>query len=261
MRLLFPELTLMQAITLLAAFVVCLVFGGEPSGEVLYSIPLLIPLVLAGGAIAAAAAPKIIEGIQQRRALKRIEGSPEAKAMARLEAKARKRIEKAKYGASEAEKRTQIGEVARSYEAGTKSLEADVKRTAVASPLGGGAARTKIEDIREGVADVTPKARMQAETLSMQRAAGERAADVAMTGGALSRRAAMEQGRAVAATNIGTGVAQGVGTGISTGTQLYASGVFNPNLSTQAGVIGSQMPPGSAPIKGPQVPTVAPAGG
>jgi hypothetical protein len=257
MRLLFPELTLMQALALLTAFVVCLVFGGEPSPGIVYALPPLVAGLLAAGAVAASAAPKIIEGIQKKRALKRIEESPEAKAMARLEKKARKRLRKGEYGMSEAQKRQMVGEAARSYEAGTKSLESEVKRAGAASPLGGGAARANIEAIREGMEGTTAKARAAGETISQQKAATDRAADLGMASGGLARRTAMEQGRAAAGTAIGTGIAQGVGTGISAGTQMYSAGVFNPNLSTQAGVIGSQMQPGSAPVTGPQ--TVAPA--
>lgn len=256
MRLLFPELTLMQALALLAAFVVCLVFGGEPSPGIVYALPPLVVGLLAAGAVAASAAPKIIEGVQKKRALKRIEESPEAEAVDLLQKKARKRLEKGDYGLSETEKRQMVGEAARSYEAGTKSLESEVKRAGAASPLGGGAARTNIEAIREGTEGTTAKARAAGETISQQKAATETAADVGTTMGGLAHRTSMETGRAAAATDVGAGVSQLVGGGLGAGTQLYAAGAFNPNLAAQAAQVKVPQPP--PPVTGAQVVTVAP---
>ena len=108
MSLLFPKFTPVQVVLYLVSLVVCFVFRGE-SGDILFSIEPVTAALLIGGAVAASSAPGIIKGVQAKKALKRYDKSPEAKALRKEQKAARKRLKKGDYGLSEAEMRKGVG--------------------------------------------------------------------------------------------------------------------------------------------------------
>ena len=249
MHLLIPKLTPMQMALYLLALVVCWVFGGDTSSAVLYAIDPVTAAILIGGSVAAGAAPKIIEGIQQRRAMKRAAKSPEVRAQRRLEKQARRRLKKGKYGVTEAEKRQMGLEGNLEYTGQLSKFEADTKRG------GGGQSpkdkRNMMKQIIEGTKNFMTKRRGDIEDLSTKVAATKRAADVGVVTGAAANRYAIEQGKAAANTAIGTGVAQGIGSGISMGTQAHGAGLFQkPDQQAAAAAaaqtVTNQTQPGTA---------------
>ena len=225
MHLLIPKLTPVQLVLYLSALVVCWLYGDGTTSEVLYGLPPLLAAGLLLTSVAAAAAPKIIEGVKKKKALKNIKGSAEYKATKKLSRKAEKRLEEGDYGLTEAEMAKGVGEARRSYEADIKGSEAALARSG-SDPFGAGRRRALANILRKGSGDVAAKSRTQQQALSAQIAAGEMASDKATLQQALATKTAIEQGQAAAGTAIGTGIAQGVGTGVSMGTQAAGQGLF-----------------------------------
>ena len=236
MSLLFPKFTPVQAVLYLVSLVVCFVFRGE-SSDVLFSLAPGVAALIIGAAAAAGSAPQIFKGVQARRALKRYDKSPEAKALRKEQEAARKRLKEGDYGLSEAEIRQGVGETRRTYEADTKTAAANIARGSQ-DPFAAGRKRQLTDALRAGSADAAAKSRSQQQALHSQVRAAEQTADRGIIQTAAAQRQAAEQGIAAANTAIGSGIATGVGTGVTAGTQLYAAGAFNPNRAAQAAPVG-----------------------
>jgi len=236
MSLLFPKFTPVQTVLYLVSLVVCFVFRGE-SGDVLFSIdPITAGLIIAT-ATAASATPGIIKGVQAKKAMKRYDKSPEAKALRKEQKAARKRLKKGCYGLSEAERRQGVGEARRTYDADTKTAAANIARDSQ-NPFAAGRKRQLTDALTAGAADAAAASRSQQQALHSQVSAAEQTADRGIIQTAAAQRQAAEQGIAAANTAIGSGIASGVGTGIGAGTQAYAAGAFNPNRPAQAAAVG-----------------------
>tara|TARA_R100001443_G_scaffold28822_2_gene42007 strand:+ start:9869 stop:10660 length:792 start_codon:yes stop_codon:yes gene_type:complete len=256
MHLLIPKLTPMQLVSYFSALIICWVYGDGTTSEVLYAIDPVTAGILLFGSAAASAAPKIIEGIQAKRALKRAEDSPEAKALRRVERQARRRLKKGQYGLTEAEKRSQGLEGALEFTGQLGKLEADAKRGG-----GGQSAKDKrnlLKTIVSGTKDFMTKRRGGVEQLSANIAAGEKAKDEATVASAAANKYAREQGLAAANTALQSGIATGVGTGISMGSQAAGAGLFQkPDTTAQVDAIAQNINNRSQPTA---VGTPQPAG-
>ena len=239
MSLLFPKITPVQAVLYLVSLAVCFVFRGE-SSDVSLSLGLVAAGIIAAGVAASRAAPQIIKGVQAKKAMKRYDKSPEAKALRKEQKAARKRLKKGEYGLSGAEMRQGVGETRRTYEADTKTAAANIARGSQ-DPFAAGRKRQLTDALRAGSADAAAKSRSQQQALHSQVRAAEQTADRGIIQSAAAQRQAAEQGVSAANTAIGSGISTGVGTGLSMGTQLYAEGAFNPNRPAQAEVVANKV--------------------
>ena len=249
MSLLFPKFTPVQVVLYLVSLVVCFVFRGE-SSDVHFSLGLGAIALIMSAATAAGAAPQIIKGIQAKKALKRYDKSPEAKALRKEQKAARKRLKKGDYGLSEAEMLKGVGETRRTYEADTKTAAANIARGSQ-NPFAAGRKRQLTDALAAGAANAAASSRSQQQALHSQVSAAGQTADRGAIQTAAAQRQATEQGIAASNAAIGSGIASGVGAGIGAGTQLYAAGALNPNRPAQAAPIGQG-------IAGEQVATLPP---
>ena len=238
MHLLIPKLTPMQLVSYLSALIICWLYDDGTTSEVLYGLPPLLAAGLLTTAVAASAAPKIIEGIQKRKALKDYKKSPEYRAQKKLDRQARKALKKNQFGPGAAQKRAEILESQLAFTGQLGKLEADAQR----GPSSYTQKRKRLQDIIKSVGGFTAKARGDTEKRGAAIAAQEKAAAQARVDQASARRFAIEQGDAAAAAAIGTGIAQGVGTGASLGTQAYGAGLFQkPDQTAQVDAIAQNI--------------------
>jgi hypothetical protein len=242
MHLLIPKLTPMQMALYLVALVVCWVFGGPHNGEVSYAIPPLAAGALLLGAAAATAAPAIIKGIQAKRARKRIESSPEYKAMVKVGKKAREKEAAGDYGKTEAEKRAATLEGALSFQSRLAGLEGDLKRDAQ-DPYSAGGKRKRLKELTDASKDFEAKQRTGIEQVSSQQALAERGQTLNEMQAAAQQKVASEGALSAANTQIWSGAAQGVGSLLSGGTQMASQGAFTPtDKMGQADAVAANMP-------------------
>ena len=250
MSLLFPRLSPLQTVSLIASFIVCWLFGGSSDGSVLFSIDPVTAGVLIGSSLLSSAVGPIAKGIAEKRARKRLEESPEYKAQKKQERKAARRLRKGKYGYSKARKREMVEEAQRGHEAQTKAAAADITRAAATGgPFGAGAARKHTEALSEGAQDVAATTRMQAEGQSSAAALQRRAADIGTVKGAAQQRQALEMGKAVTAGQTAEGFAQAGAMGLS---GLAQAGAFDkpaaPDVDATGDKVAGRAPPGATPV-------------
>ena len=242
MHLLIPKLTPMQLVLYVSALIICWFYGGDTSSEVLYAIDPVTAGVLLFSAVAASAAPKIIKGIQAKRARKRFESSDEFKALKKESDKATKKLAEGDFGKTQREKDDAVTEGALAYQSRLAGLEAAITRDAQ-DPLSAGRKREKLKDIADSTKDFTAKQRKDIEQVSSQQALAERGTALNTMQAAAAQKLASENQLAAANTQIWSGAAEGVGGLVSGGTQMASQGAFTPvDKTAQADAIAANMP-------------------
>jgi len=251
MSLLFPRLSPLQTVSLIASFIVCWLFGESPDGSVLFSVfdPVSATIIASGALLSSAVAP-IAKGIAEKRARKRYDKSPEGRAQRREDRKADRRLRKGQYGHSRARKRQKVEEAHRGYQAQTKAAAADVTRAAATGgPFGAGAARKHTEALSEGAQDVAATARMQAEGESSADAIQREAMDRATVRSSAQQRQAREMGQATTAGQTAAGFGQA---GAQTLTGPAQAGAFDkpaaPDVDATGDKVAGRAPPAATPV-------------
>jgi len=253
MNLLVPKLSPLQLAAYLVSLVVCFIFRGEVSPDISYAIDPATLVILGATYAAAKGLPKVIKGVQSKRALKKYEESAEGKAQAKIGKEAREDLDRGAFGKSQAEIRKQTGETTRSFDAGTKAATADIMRLGAQTPFGGGVAKGLIDPLAAKRAQASIGGRAQAEALSDAQAAQQKAAAEGKVGTAAAQKMSMLQGQAAATTAQWEGGAEGVMAGVGMGADLHSAGAFSGGDAARAGAVHQKftdVPVGSDPFTG-----------
>ena len=237
MHLLVPKLTPMQLVLYFSDLIICWFYDDGTTSEVLYGIPPLLAVGLLATSAAAAAAPKIIEGLSKRKALRDYKKSGAFKAQAKLDREAREALKEGKFGPGLAQQRDQVLESQLAFTGQAGQLAADAQRGRSDTQK-----RKRLQDVIKSIGNFTAKARRDTQKQAATIAAQEKAAAQARVDSAAARKFALESGDAAALAQIGGGIATGVGQATSLGTQAAGAGLFQrPDQTAQVDAIAQNI--------------------
>lgn len=256
MQTLFPRPHPVTVALLFIAFVICELFGGDGSGEILYALPpaaIIGAGALIGGGMVAS---NVIGGIRQSRenkaAIRRFMKSPEYKALSTEQKRAALRAKLDQYGLSKAAKRRLAQEAGFQYTAMVGKTEADLQAGS-ADPTKMAQKRELVDKIREGAEDVSVKSTAAAEQQSGVLAQQQKAQDLGTIKSAAALRQSVESGKAAAANQATQAVVGGIQQAGSIALPLLATAASQPGPRSAAAGVSM---PATAPATQPAVGTV-----